>query len=386
MPARSVLVLGGGIAGVPVALHLRRKLAPEDTVTVVEARATHEFRPTLLAVAIGAAGPAQARRGWEALARQNIEVVTGRIESIDPVRRAVVVDGRTLTADALVVALGAEMAPEGIPGLDEAGCLFHRTEGAEQAARGLVGLRQGRLAVVSAPGPYPCPLAPHEYAMLADHELRRRGVRRQVEVALYTADPGPMPEAAPAVAEAVAHWLRAKDVAYHPGTRVVEVHAADRRLRFSDGSSEDFDLLVAVPPHVPPAVVRDSALAGPDGWIPVDLHTCETAFANVFAIGDVTAVRLPSRGTLPKQGVFAHAQARAVAQTLAARLRVGGAEGRFDGQGEFFVEVGGGLAGLVCAHLYALPDPAVLIMHPAPQWHAARRAVAANWWTNYFEG
>ena len=130
--------------------------------------------------------------------------------------------------------------------------------------------------------------------------------------------------------------------------------------------------------------MRESALAGPEGWIPVDAASCETRFTNVFAVGDVTAVPLGGQAWLPKQGVFAHGQADAVAQTIAARLRGEGSEGRFAGEGELFVETGGGVAGVVCGHFFARPRPRALVMPPTPHWHAARMAVAGHWWGTYF--
>ncbi len=74
-----------------------------------------------------------------------------------------------------------------------------------------------------------------------------------------------------------------------------------------------YDLFLGVPVHRAPAVVAASGMAV-DGWIPVDPLTLETAFPDVYAVGDVTSV-----GT-PKAGVFAEGQASVVAAQIAARL------------------------------------------------------------------
>jgi NADPH-dependent 2,4-dienoyl-CoA reductase/sulfur reductase-like enzyme len=50
-----------------------------------------------------------------------------------------------------------------------------------------------------------------------------------------------------------------------------------------------------------------------DGWIPVDPLTLETAYPDVYAVGDVASV-----GT-PKAGVFSERQASVVADQLIAR-------------------------------------------------------------------
>lgn len=212
MGARSVLVLGAGIAGLAVAHALRHRLDPGDAVTVVDARRSHEFRPALLQVAIGAAAPAKIRRDLAPLGGQGIRVVTGRVRAILPESRAAVVDGRVLTADALVVALGARMMPAALPGLEAAHNLY-TAEGAAAVASGLATLDRGRLAVVAAPGPYTCPLGPYEFAMMADHELRRRGRRDAVDITVFSADAELLPGLGGSVNHPLGRWLAARGVA-----------------------------------------------------------------------------------------------------------------------------------------------------------------------------
>ena len=65
-----------------------------------------------------------------------------------------------------------------------------------------------------------------------------------------------------------------------------------------------------------------------DGWIPVNPLTLETAFADVYAVGDVTSV-----GT-PKAGVFSEGQASVVADSRSpARVKSGSAPRRTTGTG-----------------------------------------------------
>ena len=384
MAARTVLILGAGVGGVVAASLLRRELAPEDRVTLVDARSAHEFRPTLLPVAAGLMGAEQARRGFAGLARQGVEIVSGVVTRIAPDRRAAVVAGTERTADALIVALGAATAPERIPGLAQIGCDLYALSGAQEAARRVGAMHRGRIAVTVPAGQCSCPLAPYEYAMLVESGLRVRGLRDHVELSLYTAETAPLPAAGPAVAAAMREWLLGRGIAFLPGLPLERVDPAARTLTFTGGLCAPFDVLIAVPPHEAPPAILDSPLAGPLGWAPVDIHTCETGFPNVFVLGDAAALSLPSGHFLPKQGVFAHWQARAVARTVAARLRRGGPEGHFDGEGEIFIETGDGAAAVVCARFYDRPAPTVLVMHPTPHWHAAHVAVGQGWWRAWF--
>jgi sulfide:quinone oxidoreductase len=294
LPQHTVLVLGGGVGGVVAASLLRRLLAPEDRVVLVERSARHTFWPSLLWVVSGSRQPAEVQRELDPLARRGIEVRRGEIGTIDPARRRVVVDGEELTGDALVVALGAALVPERVPGLAEAGGNLYTLDGATQVHEQASRLEAGRVAVVVADVPFKCPAAPYEAAMLLEHVLRRRRVRDRVTVTVYAAEPAPMGVAGPEVSQGVVAFLAQRGIQYRPSTKLTRVDAAAGRLFFDTGAEEAFDLLAFVPPHEAPEPVRNSELAGPTGWIPIDPGSCETRFENVFAVGDVT--RLPHVG------------------------------------------------------------------------------------------
>ena len=69
--------------------------------------------------------------------------------------------------------------------------------------------------------------------------------------------------------------------------------------------------------------------------------TLETAYPDVYAVGDVTSV-----GT-PKAGVFAEGQAAVVAQQIIARVRDRDAPATYDGHGTCYLEFGDDLVGRV---------------------------------------
>src|SRR3989337_3928464 len=106
--------------------------------------------------------------------------------------------------------------------------------------------------------------------MLLECDCRRRGVRGDVQVDLYTPEPGPMPVAGPEVSAALRQMVEAKGIGYYPGHTVTSVDPARRRIAFANGAEADFDLLAYVPPHRAPKVVREAEMCGESGWIPVD--------------------------------------------------------------------------------------------------------------------
>lgn len=384
MAVRTVLVLGGGIGGVVAATELRKLLPAEHRVILIERSGHHVFWPSLLWLMTGTRKAKDVARDFAPLERRGIEVVQGTIAAIDPSERAVVVGDRTICADAVVIALGAELVPEHVSGLAESGFNFFTTDGAERLYAALQSVQGGRIVVLIAQTPFKCPAAPYEAAFLIDHYLRKHHLRQSVEVAVYAAEAAPMAVAGPTVSGAVVDLMAAREIAYRPNERVLSVDPASQRLRFESGEEADYSLLAAVPPHRVPTVLQEAGLAPEGGWVTVDRATCETPHSNVFAIGDATGIPLVMGKPLPKAGVFAHAQAEAVAHTVAARLLGQGAERTFTGHGECFLELGGGVAAFARGNFYAEPRPDVRLYRPGRHWHAAKVAFERAWWQRYF--
>lgn len=128
--AKSVLVLGGGVGGLVAANRLRTLLPREHRVTLIDRESQHVFQPSLLWLAIGDREPDRIQRPLARLRRRGIDVVTGVVSSISPAARSVRVGDRELAGDAIVVSLGAELAPENIPGLAAAGHNLYTVDGA----------------------------------------------------------------------------------------------------------------------------------------------------------------------------------------------------------------------------------------------------------------
>ncbi len=376
----TVLVLGGGIGGTVAATRLRKLLAPEHRVVLVERESAHVFAPSFLWVMIGERRANQISRPMAALAKSGLELVRGTIEHIDPVQRIVHVDGEKLAADYLVIALGADLAPEAVPGLAQAGHNFYALSGAESLREARLDVRSGRIAVLVSAMPFKCPGAPNEAAMLLEHDCRKRGIRDRIEIDLYTAEPGPMPVAGPAVSGALRQMIEAKGIGYHPNHTVTAVDPAQRRMSFANGASAAFDLLAYVPHHRAPQAVRDAGMCGESGWVPVDRGTMATKFPGVFAIGDVTSVMLTSIGKpLPKAGVFAHHEAEVVAHNIVRAITGKGAEQRFAGDGECFLETGSGRAAFGSGNFYADPAPQIRLKQPSMLLHLGKVAYEKLW-------
>ncbi|MEW5916743.1 MAG: FAD/NAD(P)-binding oxidoreductase, partial [Gemmatimonadota bacterium] len=270
---RTVLVLGAGVGGVVAATRLRRLLPARHRVTLIERDREQVFQPSLLWVAVGKRNPERIKRPLERLRRTGIDVVIGEIAAIDATARSVRVGENELHGDAMIIALGAELIPESVPGLSQAGFNVYAMDGAVGLRNALATFRGGRVVVLTATPAYKCPAAPYEAAMLIEATLRHHNVRGASEIALYAAEPAPMGVAGPNVSLAVKQAVEAKGIHYYPQHQVTRVDATNRRLEFANGATAEFDLLAYVPPHRAPRVVRDAALTSANGWIDVDRFT-----------------------------------------------------------------------------------------------------------------
>ncbi|MHB1108974.1 MAG: NAD(P)/FAD-dependent oxidoreductase [Devosia sp.] len=381
---KTVLVLGGGIGGIVAARLVRKRLPRAHRVVLVERESQHVFAPSLLWLMVGARRQQQISRPLASLAKSGIELVQGEVDRIDPTTRSVHVGDQNILADYIVVALGAELAPEMIPGLVQAGYNFYTIAGAQSFDRARVELRQGRVVVLVGGIPFKCPAAPYEAAMLLAADARKRGLHERITVDLYTPEMGPMPVAGSKVSAMVRQLVESRGVGVHPEHVVTQVDPSARLIHFESGANARFDLLAYVPPHRAPAVVRAAGLTGETGWVPVNRQTLETKFPGVYAIGDVTGIPLVTGRPLPKAGVFAHGEAEVVANNIVHAITGKGAPRAFDGHGSCFIEIGDGRAGFGSGNFLAEPAPDVRLRQPGRMLHLGKVAYEKYWLYRWF--
>ena len=277
-----------------------------------------------------------------------------------------------LQYDYLIVAMGAELAPELIPGLAEGAYNLCNLESVMQLKHAVAAIAEGTVAIMISSTPFKCPPAPYEYAFLIDEILRKREVREKVKMVLATPEPQPMPIAGRLVGDSVKAMLAGKNIGYHPEHKPKNIDIVKKIVEFENGHKLHYDILAAMPPHRVPQVLRDAGLADASGFIPVDMQGFSSPVAHVYAVGDVASIRLPSGKPHPKAGVFAEAQAVAAAGNIIADIE-GKEQARYAGKGTCFVEVGDAKAALVESDLLADGGPKIVMMQPSGQGLEGKR-------------
>jgi len=375
MSEPTVVVLGGGVGGVVAANELHARLKDRANIIVVERNPQQSFPPSYLWVMTGERQPDAISRDITRLERKSIEVVAGDVDSIDVNVKNVNVGGREIAYDYLIVALGAALDFDSIPGLQDAHT-YYTLEGSLALQREIAGLKNGRVAISVAGTPYQCPAAPYEGGMLLEGFFHARHIRHNIDLAIYTPEPAPMPIAGKEAGEAVQEMLAHKGIRFHGDKELKAVKKGE--MQFGDGSSAEFDMLITIPPHKAPGVVVDAGLTEKDGWIAADPLSLETKNEGVFAIGDIASIPLYDGMKLPKAGVFAHGQAEVVARNIASRILGHTKREEYDGSGYCFLEAGGGVAGMAQGDFYGEPRH-ITLRTPSPVWHWGKVAFERYW-------
>ena len=379
---KTVLILGGGWGGLTAAHHLRGLVSSEHRILVIERSATFSLGVSNLGLMTGEREAVrEIQRDMANLKRPGIEWVQAEIQAVDPEARTVETDSGTLSGDYLILALGAELAPESIAGFAESAHNLYEAEGAVELNDDLERFEAGRIVVLVAGAPFRCPAAPYEAAMLVEAWTREKGIRDRVEIDLYTPESIPMAVAGPAVGQNLCALMDDRQIGYHFEQQVTRIENSSRTLRFENGVAT-YDLLIGIPPHRAPRALKRASLVDASGYVPVhpqtleilsDPDTLEVQYPGTFAIGDVAAIRLLNSMLLPKAGVFAEGEAMVVAAVIAADINDEPRPGVYDGHGFCYVDVGDGLAGYGSGDFYAYPAPRVTLEDPSVEGRIAKQ-------------
>ena len=170
-----IVILGGGTGGTIMANRLRRIYGPEAAeIVVIDRDDVHVYQPGLLFVPFGLAEPGEIVRSRRAQLRPGIEFRQAEIADVDVQAEVVNLgDGEALGYDVLIIASGSRLIPEETegmtgPGWGENVFTFFDRAGAAGLAGALRRFDGGRVVVNMVDLPIKCPVAPLEFAFLAD--------------------------------------------------------------------------------------------------------------------------------------------------------------------------------------------------------------------------
>ncbi len=332
-----IVIVGGGTGGTILGNHLARRLKPElkqgkASITLLSASERHMYQPGLLYVSIGRMMPDQLYREEASLLEPAIEFKVDPVEEflLDQ-NKVKTKSGREVSYDILVIATGSRSAPETIPGLAENSVNCYTETDAVDMFRTVKNFSGGTV-VIAVGLPHKCPMIPLEVTFVLHDYFQDRGILDKVKFQ-YTYPIGRLHSLAP-----LAEWTRGEFARLGIETETLfnmkEVDGANHIIHSEEGTQKPYDLLVAVPPHRGMEVIEKNKL-GQNGWIPTDRHSLSMAGRdNVYVLGDTT--NLP----ISKAGSTAHYEAEALAENLAALIKLGESVTQYDGKVFCFIEAG----------------------------------------------
>ena len=342
---RKLLVLGAGTAGTMVVNKLR-PLLPRDAweITIVDQVEEHHYQPGYLFIPFGTYRPEEVVKPRQRLISDGVTQVTGEIDDVVPDERHVrLADGTELAYDQLVIATGTHPAPEETPGLDDPQARdrgvhsFYTLEDAVALRGALRGFEGGRLVVNLVDLPIKCPVAPLEFAFLAEAWLREQGLRERTELTYVTPLDGAFTK--PLASRELGGMFAARGIELEPDFLLERVDLDAQALVSFDEREVPFDLLVTVPVNMGAAFVGRSGLGDELRHVKVDPHTfLADGHEDIFALGD--AANLPTS----KAGSVAHFAVDVFADNFLEHIEERPMTAAFDGHANCFIESGDGKA------------------------------------------
>jgi sulfide:quinone oxidoreductase len=340
MTQKTLLILGGGTAGTMTANKLSHRLDEKQwRITLVDQDERHLYQPGLLFIPFGVYKASDIIKPKRRLIDQRVEIVFAGVEQILPeANRVRLSDGNVLAYDILVIATGAQIRPDQIEGLMDAGWNqnifdFYTLEGATALGRFFETWEGGRMVLNVAEMPIKCPVAPLEFLFLADWYFRERGIRNKVDMVYATPLSGAFTK--PQASAALGDLLEKKGIRMEPDFNIGRVDGNKQVIKSWDDREVGYDLLISIPTNMGSEAIERSNMGDELNYVPTDKHTLQSKkYENIWVIGD--AANVPAS----KAGSVAHFMLDTLVENIELHIAGEPPKPTFDGHANCFIETG----------------------------------------------
>lgn len=339
---RKLVILGAGTAGTIMLNKLTEALDKNEwQITIVDQFETHYYQPGFLFIPFGIYTRKDVIKPKRDFFPANSNVIMSEIEKIEPEQNRVILkNNMVLNYDYLIIATGAKIAPAQTEGMVDG--LWHKNIFDFYTIEGSCGLQQffktwkgGKLVINITEMPIKCPVAPLEFAFLADWYFTEKGIRDKVEIHFVTPLPGAFTK--PRASGVLGDFLSKKNIKLTSEFSIGRVDNETKEIVSWDENRIPFDVLVTIPTNMGDDLIARSGMGDELNFVPTDKQTLRSKdYENVFVIGDATD--LPSS----KAGSVAHFQSDILFENFMSAIEGRDMMEKFDGHANCFIESGFG--------------------------------------------
>jgi sulfide:quinone oxidoreductase len=344
---KNLIILGAGTAGTMMANHLHHHLQkPEWQISIIDEREKHYYQPGFLFLPFDIYSPEDIVKPIEEFVPKDVKLIKEKIDRIIPAENKInLANGSEMNYDVLIIATGAKIAPEEIEGMEgkewqKSVFDFYTFEGALALRNKLRDWEGGKLVVHITEMPIKCPVAPLEFAFLADSFFSHKHIRDKVEITYVTPLSGAFTK--PKATEALDHLLHEKNIKIESDFAIEHVDNEAREIVDYGGRRIPFDILVTVPTNKGDDLIERSGMGDDLNYVPANKATLQSKdYKNIFVLGD--ASNIPAS----KAGSVAHFEAEILTDNILLYLKGEPLKEEFDGHANCFIETGHGKALLI---------------------------------------
>jgi sulfide:quinone oxidoreductase len=340
---KNVVVLGGGTAGTMIVNKLHKKLNKDEWhITIVDQDNKHLYQPGLLLLPFKVYEPGQLVKERDHFFPSGITFLQAEIDHVDAERNEITLrDKRTLSYDFLVIATGTTPRPDQTAGMDDPKVWrksvfdFFTLEGSTALRDALDTWQGGSLVVQICEMPIKCPVAPLEFAFLADAYFEKKNMRDKVKITYVTPLEGAFTK--PVCSKQLGYMLTEREIQLEPDFMIDRIDPDTKIMYSMDEREIPFDLLVTVPVNMGADFIAKSNLGDELNYVPVDKGTfLSKKYQNIFALGDASDI------PASKAGSVAHFAIELFAENFINYINNKEMTHQFDGHANCFIESGNG--------------------------------------------
>lgn len=354
---KKMIILGGGTAGTMMANKLRKALDREEwKITIIDKHKTHYYQPGFLFIPFGIYNRQDVIKPKMDFFPVGVEVLFTDVQKIDAENNQLILSNDThLQYDILIVATGTQTRPDQTPGLKESLWYnkifdFYTIEGALALREFIKKWEGGTLLINIADMPYKCPVAPLEFAFLADEYFTKIGIRNKVQIKYVTPLSGAFTK--PRATKMLSELLSEKNIEVVADFYLEKVDNEKQCIVSYDGRTLPFDLLTIVPVNMGDEVIARSGLGDDLNYVPTNKYTLQSEkYENIFVLGD--ASNIPTS----KAGSVAHFSAEILFENLMSFIERRPLHAKFDGHANCYIETGFGKGSLIDFNYETEPLP-----------------------------